>query len=89
MGRSHRVGLSGLLALSVLPNASAASISTSGEITLNTVAPLLLALFIAYFVRRWFIPQQLKNLQVAFEICLLYTSPSPRDRVRSRMPSSA
>ena len=22
-------------------------------------------------------------------ICLLYTSPSPRDRVRSRMPSSA
>ena len=27
-------------------------------------------------------PQQLKN-------CLLYTSPSPRDRTRSRMPSSA
>ena len=22
-------------------------------------------------------------------VCLLYTSPSPRDRVRSRMPSSA
>ena len=68
MGRSCRVGLSGLLALSALPNASAASISTSGEVTPNTVAPLLLALVIAYFVRRWFIPQQLKNLQVAFEI---------------------
>ena len=68
MGRSRRVGLSGLLALSALPNASAASISTSGEVTPNTVAPLLLALVIAYFVRRWFIPQQLKNLQVAFEI---------------------
>ena len=28
---------------------------------------------------------------VSFEIypCLLYTSPSPRDRTRSRMPSSA
>ena len=25
----------------------------------------------------------------AFHICLLYTSPSPRDRTRSRMPSSA
>ena len=25
----------------------------------------------------------------AMEICLLYTSPSPRDRTRSRMPSSA
>ena len=24
-----------------------------------------------------------------FETCLLYTSPSPRDRTRSRMPSSA
>ena len=24
-----------------------------------------------------------------FELCLLYTSPSPRDRIRSRMPSSA
>ena len=25
----------------------------------------------------------------ANEVCLLYTSPSPRDRTRSRMPSSA
>ena len=25
----------------------------------------------------------------ALEVCLLYTSPSPRDRTRSRMPSSA
>ena len=24
-----------------------------------------------------------------FEICLLYTSPSPRDRQKSRMPSTA
>ena len=27
--------------------------------------------------------------EVSYEICLLYTSPSPRDRTRSRMPSSA
>ena len=26
---------------------------------------------------------------IGFNICLLYTSPSPRDRTRSRMPSSA
>ena len=25
----------------------------------------------------------------SMDICLLYTSPSPRDRTRSRMPSSA
>ena len=29
------------------------------------------------------------NLHVLCENCLLYTSPSPRDRTRSRMPSSA
>ena len=30
------------------------------------------------------------KLNLAFyEACLLYTSPSPRDRTRSRMPSSA
>ena len=27
--------------------------------------------------------------QACFSLCLLYTSPSPRDRQRSRMPSSA
>ena len=28
-------------------------------------------------------------IQIGSEVCLLYTSPSPRDRTRSRMPSSA
>ena len=27
--------------------------------------------------------------EIIFNSCLLYTSPSPRDRTRSRMPSSA
>ena len=26
---------------------------------------------------------------IKYKVCLLYTSPSPRDRTRSRMPSSA
>ena len=30
-----------------------------------------------------------KLYQAYFNICLLYTSPSPRDRTRTRMPSSA
>eukprot|EP00828_Plagiopyla_frontata_P042633 TRINITY_DN6413_c0_g2_i1.p3 TRINITY_DN6413_c0_g2~~TRINITY_DN6413_c0_g2_i1.p3 ORF type:complete len:112 (-),score=28.04 TRINITY_DN6413_c0_g2_i1:38-373(-) len=30
-----------------------------------------------------------KNLVQIYECCLLYTSPSPRDRQKSRMPSSA
>ena len=29
------------------------------------------------------------EMRRVFDICLLYTSPSPRDRTRSRMPSSA
>ena len=32
---------------------------------------------------------ELKGRQQRLSICLLYTSPSPRDRTRSRMPSSA
>ena len=31
----------------------------------------------------------LGNVKVVWTNCLLYTSPSPRDRTRSRMPSSA
>ena len=33
--------------------------------------------------------EQYIELDYPFHICLLYTSPSPRDRTRSRMPSSA
>ena len=31
----------------------------------------------------------INSIHIPVEICLLYTSPSPRDRTRSRMPSSA
>ena len=33
--------------------------------------------------------QTFDDLMVKINACLLYTSPSPRDRTRSRMPSSA
>ena len=37
-----------------------------------------------------FVPAKLlPQMADAFEICLLYTSPSPRDGLLSRMPSSA
>ena len=35
------------------------------------------------------IPSELQNVVTPSELCLLYTSPSPRDLRRSRMPSSA
>ena len=34
-------------------------------------------------------PQVMKNLNAVYNFCLLYTSPSPRDGLLSRMPSSA
>ena len=34
-------------------------------------------------------PEIKAAIETLFNVCLLYTSPSPRDRTRSRMPSSA
>ena len=41
------------------------------------------------FSKNGFITTSLDNLINWSRSCLLYTSPSPRDRTRSRMPSSA
>ena len=35
------------------------------------------------------VTEEFNNVREQFEVCLLYTSPSPRDRQKSRMPSSA
>src|SRR5665811_298011 len=40
-------------------------------------------------VRKRFITWLKKKYSILDNLCLLYTSPSPRDRTRSRMPSSA
>ena len=42
-------------------------------------------------LRKWFelMMANQEDLAVILSTCLLYTSPSPRDRTRSRMPSSA
>ena len=34
-------------------------------------------------------PQETRDTSQSLQICLLYTSPSPRDKRQSRMPSSA
>ena len=44
--------------------------------------------------RWWFCPTETNhascgNSSITFQVCLLYTSPSPRDATLSRMPSSA
>ena len=44
---------------------------------------------LAIETRRVEMQQLLPELAAEIAACLLYTSPSPRDRTRSRMPSSA
>ena len=41
------------------------------------------------FISEDFSYSLIESIIDAFICCLLYTSPSPRDRTRSRMPSSA
>src|SRR5665811_1547946 len=42
-----------------------------------------------FFSSPWAVVLRLREWIVEGTSCLLYTSPSPRDRTRSRMPSSA
>ena len=49
----------------------------------DVFVPFALALVTVYIVYK------LINAYKGYDACLLYTSPSPRDRQRSRMPSSA
>ena len=45
---------------------------------------------ILVFILIWLVVTQVLEMKLLGSIfCLLYTSPSPRDRTRSRMPSSA
>jgi len=49
-----------------------------------------LTLDVARYLGKLFAPGILRFMpRPQAEACLLYTSPSPRDRTRSRMPSSA
>ena len=54
---------------------------------LETAPPLgLLVLWLLWLVARFIM---ILGADLSFYICLLYTSPSPRDKRQSRMPSSA
>ena len=62
---------------------SKALVDNSHKSVLNALSKLKL------IVEEYLIHYDLINDKDAKEFCLLYTSPSPRDRTRSRMPSSA
>ena len=54
------------------------------ELRTNKALPRIGELYAAYLH-----PRQTADLRAETGTCLLYTSPSPRDRQKSRMPSSA
>lgn len=66
--RTQRCLLLALFLSVCLPVVSASGVSTQSGVSTEMLLPLGVSLLVAFFVRRWFIPQQLKNLQVAFEI---------------------
>ena len=49
----------------------------------------LWAVFVISFMLLRGFTDSLSKYRLKFDICLLYTSPSPRDKRQSRMPSSA
>ena len=65
----------------------------SADVMLATAFPLILTMIYAGFlVVTYLLPSAVDKMSEEMygsTACLLYTSPSPRDRTRSRMPSSA
>ena len=67
-----------------------ALVGTQAEIKLTTNKAIQTATFTRRTdVKDGFLVSAAEKLNLTPEPCLLYTSPSPRDRTRSRMPSSA
>ena len=61
----------------------------SGEFVSVSIVAGLIAVIGAWCVPATYTQGEIGSLLTVGQDCLLYTSPSPRDRTRSRMPSSA
>ena len=85
--RSFRAGALLLVAATLL-SACGGSASSSATPT-QGVERTVLSVGLGYIPGVQFSPFYLAQQSGAYEACLLYTSPSPRDLSTSRMPSSA
>ena len=66
------------------------AVQVLGDATLREIAQELLRTVRANVKIDWTVRENVRSqMRVMIKRCLLYTSPSPRDRTRSRMPSSA
>ena len=83
--------LLGVVIITSRPNLLLSLFLFFGNIFLGLLSPYAWKSLTLYQQNRilTFINPEKDPLGAAYQICLLYTSPSPRDRTRSRMPSSA
>ena len=56
---------------------------------LTELLPIAIAISLISYMESYAVAKSIQSKHKNYDICLLYTSPSPRDRTRSRMPSSA
>ena len=79
-----------LLPVAIFPVLGIASIAKAAAPYASDVIFLFLGGFIlGLAIERWGLDRRIAFFTLRLTGCLLYTSPSPRDRTRSRMPSSA
>ena len=73
------------------PTSGMLTISPNGEVTYIPDSAFVGEVNFEYEVCDGGMPQSCDTVMATIQVlaCLLYTSPSPRDRTRSRMPSSA
>ena len=76
----------GLLALLLNVNIAAYTLEDDNKLLIDLG---LSTLFLAGLLLAAFTATSVLSREIENKTCLLYTSPSPRDRTRSRMPSSA
>ena len=75
MGVANDKSIAWGIAKSLAENGASIALTYQGETLKKRVAPLAETIN--------------SDILIPCDVCLLYTSPSPRDTIRSRMPSSA
>ena len=66
---------------------SISSSKDAQDVLVAALGPDAIAAGVDHYLDNWM--NDTEVLRYVFKICLLYTSPSPRDKRQSRMPSSA
>ena len=95
MNKMISLSVAALSALAFAASAQAAASLSNGDFTTPAVSGANAPAFQTFsastpdYIGSWKVSSGTVDLIGTYWTCLLYTSPSPRDRQKSRMPSSA